>query len=414
MRNNVDLMVIFKNIDITNILSPRCIYRRLMKPCLIRQIIVCFLLVITFSFCFTKTEAEETLKNEKYSLFSKLKENLLFKKEAILGGFWSDERSQIAGRNSIGFELLKKFSDKKGDWGSTLLQLRLVRYDNYFMLMNNNKVPPNHVDDTHDWELEFHDAYFKYSGRFKGRLYFRIGHYDVPYGLEQNVDTHSTLIQLITVRNIGFKKDWGVSVGGQLPKIDYEFAFTRGSGVEFLDRGENFLLSGRIGTPADENFSIGISGLYGEPIDSMGVMRGKKLGVMGKPNTWFGSTNIPEDDIIRRWRVGIDSIYLYGPFTFKGELSYGEDVNQEVVNGVLEIDYLFPGMDERLETLLQVQNAYQDINASGGDNDTFLILGSNYKISHAVTFQFTYRHDFQRLKNTKDEDIIAMQFYCYF
>ena len=159
---------------------------------------------------------------------------------------------------------------------------------------------------------------------------------------------------------------------------------------------------------------MGISGLYGKPKDPMGVIRGKKLEVTGKPNTWFGSTTIPEDDIIRRWRIGLDSIYLYGPFTFKGELSYGEDVNQEVINGVLEIDYFFPGMDERLETILQVQSAYQDINTSGGDNDTFSTLGINYKISNAITLQFTYKHDFQRLKNTKDDDIIAMQFYCYF
>ncbi|MGR3293953.1 MAG: hypothetical protein ACUZ9M_08085 [Candidatus Scalindua sp.] len=378
------------------------------------KIIACLSLVTTFSFCFTQVEAEGTVEKEERVFFSKLRENLLFKKEVILGGSWSDERNQITGRNSIGFEVLKKFSDKKGDWGNALIQMRLVRYDNQFTLMQNNKVPPNHVDDTHDWELEFHDAYFKYSGRFKGRLNFRIGHYDVPYGLEQNVDTHSTLLRLITVRNIGFKKDWGVSIGGQLPKIDYEFAFTRGSGIEYIDRGENFLLSGRVGTPADENFSIGISGLYGKPKDSIGVMRGKKSGATGKPNTWFGSTTIPEDDIIRRWRIGLDSIYLYGPFTFKSELSYGEDVNQDVINGILEIDYFFSGMDERLEVILQVQSAYQDINASGGDNDTFSTLGLNYKISNAVTFQSTYRHDFQRLKNTKNEDIIAMQFYCYF
>jgi hypothetical protein len=378
------------------------------------KIIACLSLVTTFSFCFTQVEAEGTVEKEEHVFFSKLIENLLFRKEVILGGSWSDERNQITGRNSIGFEVLKKFSDKKGDWGNALIQMRLVRYENQFTLMQKNKVPPNHVDDTHDWELEFHDAYFKYSGRFKGRLNFRIGHYDVPYGLEQNVDTHSTLIQLITVRNIGFKKDWGVSIGGQLPKIDYEFAFTRGSGIEYIDRGENFLLSGRAGTPADENFSIGISGLYGKPKDSIGVMRGKKLGVTGTPNTWFDSTTIPEDEIIRRWRIGLDSIYLYGPFTFKGELSYGEDVNQDVINGVLEIDYFFPGMDERLEMILQVQSAYQDINTSGGDNDTFSTLGLNYKISNDVTLQFTYRHDFQRLKNTKDDDIIAMQFYCYF
>lgn len=372
------------------------------------------LLVIIPCLCFTQAKAEETVKKEENNFFSKLRENLLFKKEVIIGGSRSDERSEITGRNSIGFDLLKKFSNKKGDWGCMLLQMRLVRYDHQYVFMNNNKVLLDHVDEMHDWELEFHDAYFRYSGRFKGKLNFRIGHFDVPYGLEQNVDTHSTLIQLITVRNIGFKKDWGLSIGGLLPNIDYELAFTRGSGHEYLDRGENYLLSGRIGTPADENFCIGFSGLYGEPIDAMGIMRGKKIGVTDKPNTWFGSATIPEDDIIRRWRVGLDSICLYGPFTFKGELSYGEDENQEALNAVLEIDHLFPGMDERLEEVVQIQSAYQDINTSGGNNDTLLKLGLNYKISNEVTLQFTYRHDFQRLKNTKDEDLIAIQLYCYF
>lgn len=379
------------------------------------KIVICILLVIIiFIFSYTKIKAESVVGKEEHGLFLKLRENLLFKKEIILSGSWSGEKKQIIGNNSVGFEVLKRFSDKKGDWGTTLLQIRLVRYDHQFMSVNNDKMLPNHIDDMHDWELEFHDAYFKYSGRFKGKLNFRLGHFDVPYGLEQHVDTHPTLIQLITVRNIGFKKDWGFSLGGQLPKLDYEIAFTRGSGIEYLDHGKNYLLSGRIGTPTDENLSIGISGLFGEPVDSMGVMRGKKMGMMGKPDTWFGSNTIPDEDIVRRWRVGLDSIYIFGPFTFKGELSYGEDENQEVLNGIFEIDHFFPGMDERLETILQVQRAYQDTKTSGGDNDTFLTLGLNYKISVAVTFRFTYRHDFERLNKTKDEDIIALQLYCYF
>lgn len=366
------------------------------------------------TFSFTWVNAEEEIEKKKDIFFSKFKENLIFKKEIILGGSRSDEKSEVSGKNSIGFEILKKFSGKKGDWGSALIQMRFVRYDHEYMLMNTTKMTPAHVDGMHDWELEFHDAYFKYSGPFKGKLDYRIGHFDVPYGLEQNVDTHSTLVQLISMRNIGFKKDWGISVGGQLPEMDYEFAFTRGSGVEYRNRGENYLLSGRVGTPADENFSIGLSGLYGEPIDAMGTMRGKKMGMMSNPNTWFGSAAKPVDDIIRRWRVGLDSIYLYGPFTFKGEVSYGKDVNQEVINGLFEADYLFPGMEGRLEAVVQLQSTYQDITASGGDNDTFLTLGLNYKISNEVTLQATYRHDFQRLKNTENEDIIALQLYCYF
>ncbi|HDZ77201.1 MAG TPA: hypothetical protein ENH41_03865 [Candidatus Omnitrophica bacterium] len=375
------------------------------------RIISCLLLLTISTFCFVQAEAKESFKKNEDNFFSKFMENSILKKEVILGTSWSDEKSEVSLKNSLGFEVLKKFSGKTGDWASALIQMRFVRYDHEYMLMNTTKMTPAHVDGMHTFELEFHDAYFKYSGRFKGRLNFRIGHFDVPYGLEQNVDTHTTLMQLTAMRNVGFKKDWGFSIGGQLPKMDYEFSFTRGSGAEYRDRGENYLFSGRLGTPADENFSIGLSGLYGEVIDEMGVMRGMKTGA---PNIWFDNTTKPGDDIIKCWRIGLDSIYLYGPFTFKEEVSYGEDVNQGVINGVLEIDYLFPGMDERLEAVFQVQSAYQDITASGGDNDTFMLLGLNYRISKEVTIQSTYRHDLQRLKNTENEDIVAMQVYCYF
>ncbi|HEW79346.1 MAG TPA: hypothetical protein ENH34_05210 [Phycisphaerales bacterium] len=371
-------------------------------------IIYICILVNLFGQGYVRAEDEKV---EESRFLSRYRENLIFKREIIIGGSYSDEKNEMAGKNSIGFEVLKKFSNKKGDWASFLLQMRFVRYDRQSMLMNKTKMQPAHIDGAHDWELELHDVYFKYSGPFKGRLNFRIGHFDVPYGLEQNVDTHSTLVQLMSMRNIGFKKDWGISAGGQLLEMDYEFAFTRGTGAEYIERGENYLVSGRVGTPADRNFCIGISGLYGQVIDAMAVMRGKK---MGMPATWFGSTTKLADDIIRRWRVGLDSIYLFGPYTFKGEVSYGEDVNQEIINAVFETDYLFPGMDGRLEAIAQVQAAYQDITASGSNNDTFLVLGLNYRLSREVTVQTMYRHDLQRLKDTENDNVIGLQLYCYF
>ena len=351
---------------------------------------------------------------EEKPLFSRWSEDSIFKKEIIIGGTWSDEKGEIGGKNSIGFEFLKKLSNEKGDWGSFLIQMRFVRYDRQSMLMNTTKMTPAHVDGMHDWELEFHDAYFKYSGPFKGKFNVRVGHFDVPFGLEQNVDTHSSLIQIMSMRNVGFKKDWGVAVGGQLPEMDYEFALTKGTGMEYRERGENYLISGRVGTPADRNFSIGISGLYGQVIDAMGVMRGMRMGMMGMPDTWFGSQSIPREDIIRRSRIGLDSIYLLGPYTFKGELSVGEDEGHEVINSIFEIDYLLPGMDGRLEAIAQIQNSHQDITASGSDDDTFLTFGFNYRLSREITLQVMYQRDFQRIKNTENDDVIAAQLYIYF
>jgi len=347
-------------------------------------------------------------------LFSTWSGDSIFKKEIIIGGSWSDERGEIGGKHSVGFEFLKKFSNAKGDWASLLIQTRLARYDRQSMLINTMRMEPAHVDGTHDWEFEFHDAYFMYSGPFKGRFNVRLGHFDVPFGLEQNIDTHSTLVQIMSMRNVGFKKDWGLSVGGHLPETDYEFAFTRGTGVEYRERGENYLVSGRIGTPSDRNFCIGLSGLYGDVIDSMGVMRGNTMEMMGMPSTWFGRTTKPADDIIERSRVGLDCMNLLGPYTLKGEVSYGEDENQEIINSIFEIDYLFPDMDGRLEAIAQIQNAHQDIAAPGSHDDTFLTFGLNYRLSREMTLQSMYRHDLQRIKNTENDNVVALQLYMYF
>lgn len=354
------------------------------------------------------TQGEE--KTAEKDLLSRWSENSIFKTEIIIGGSWSDEKGEVGGKNSVGFEFLKKFSNETGDWGSFQVQMRLVRNDRQYELMNGAKIP-GHGGEIHGWELHHHDAYFKYMGRWRGELYFRAGVFEVPFGLEQNVDTHSTLIQLMSMRNVGFKRDWGISAGGQLPEMDYEFAFTRGSGLDYRDHGENYLVSGRVGTPADRNFSIGISGLYGQVIDDHGVHRGEKS---GSPDTWFGSTTEPEDNIIRRSRVGLDCIYLLGPYTFKGELSYGEDEDQDVLNSIFEINYLFPDMDGRLEAIAQIQNSHQDITAAGSDDDTFLTLGLNYRLTREITLQTMYRHDFQRIKNTKNDDVIGCQLYIYF
>ncbi len=346
-------------------------------------------------------------------LFSMWSGDSIFKKEIIIGGSWSDERGEIGGKHSVGFEFLKKFSNAKGDWASLFLQLRFVRNDRQSTLMNGAKMAPHHGEIT-GWGLHHHDAYFKYTGPWKGKLHLRVGYFEVPFGLEQNVDTHSTLIQLIPIRNVGFKRDWGISAGGQLPETDYEFAFTRGTGDEYRERGENYLVSGRIGTPSDRNFCIGLSGLYGDVIDSMGVMRGNTMGMMGMPSTWFGRTTKPADDIIERSRVGLDCINLSGPYTLKGEVSYGEDENQEIINSIFEIDYLFPDMDGRLEAIAQIQNAHQNIAAPGSDDYTFLTFGLNYRLSREMTLQSMYRHDLQRIKNTENDNVVALQLYTYF
>ena len=161
----------------------------------------------------------------------------------------------------------KVFSDRDGDIGTAVLQPYLVRRDNALPI-------PMHVEDDDDWEGEFHDFYFNLRRFGRGRTNLKVGHFDVPFGLEPQTDTHFTLYQVLPMQNLGMKKDWGVSLNGQLPKFDYEISVTRGSGVE-LDRfhdgemtmmrsaGRNWAVAGRIGTPQERDLSAGLSAFYG-------------------------------------------------------------------------------------------------------------------------------------------------------
>ncbi|MBL4755302.1 MAG: hypothetical protein JKY52_17115 [Flavobacteriales bacterium] len=350
------------------------------------------------------------------------KELLVFKREVILSGGWSTLQTEPAGRQSVGFELLQVFSGKQGDWGKLLLQFRLARYDNAYMLMNETKMPLMHLNSFNTWAAEFHDAYFEYGGKLKGKLALRLGHFDVPFGLEENEHTHSTLVQLMSMRNIGFKKDWGLSVLGRLAKLDYNFAITRGSGVYLVNRRHNFLISGRVGTPADENFIMGISAIYGRPIDQMATMRGMKMESMGGMNSgmgtmnpvmqpsWFGSDTKPAHDIIARWRTGIDLVSLIGPFVAKGEVSYGKDVNQDIFNALAGLSC---NLKSTLMAVAQFQYAYQNISDVGSKKDVFALLGLNYKLSPYITFMTSFTGDIKRLKKNRNANTVSAQIYFY-
>ena len=95
----------------------------------------------------------------------------------------------------------------------------------------------------------------------------------LPFGLEPSIDTHFTVRQLISSFNLGAKMDWGMSINGALQRADYEVAVLRGSGMEYVDKGDNYSISGRIGTPYDQNLVLGLSGFIGEVIDPGKLVR---------------------------------------------------------------------------------------------------------------------------------------------
>ena len=209
--------------------------------------------------------------------------------------------------NIVGLDLHKVFSDAKGDWGTLTVQLYLTRIDD---IPN----PPPFFESDEDWELVTRITNFNYTGLAGGRFNIKAGHFEIPFGLEVPVNTNGTLRQMITARNLGVVADWGAGVNGVIPEagVEYEATLSRGTGIEYFDRGDPFIVAGRVGTSGESDISFGLSALHGE--------------IAGRAGT------------VRRTRIGIDSQWYPGPIGLLGELSVGRNDDDDVVNALVEVN----------------------------------------------------------------------------
>ncbi len=311
----------------------------------------------------------------------------------------TSKRGEAAFVNAIGVDIRKVFSDDKGDIGTLLLQPYIVRRDNQYsrlFTMNNDGASI----------IELHDVYFNLTRYGRGQRNLKIGHFDVPFGLEPNVDTHFTLRQFIPLHEAGFKKDWGISLNGSPPAFDYEVSLTRGTGRDLNNHGhETYLAAGRIGTPAEKNFVFGLSALYGEVHDRHGTHR-----VDEAPPIGYRDREIEE--WVRRWRVGGDATWILGQVALRSEFSGGQDFDQDIANLLGEVMWTMP--NEAFSAYLQGVYLAQD-GFLGWTEDIKSRLGLVWKINEDVTVSAQWTHEFETYINAErgphsHEDSYTLQF----
>jgi len=353
--------------------------------------------------------------------WNSLGRNLIFKKEIVVGGRYSRLEREFSGANrmnanSIGFDLMKRFTSDTGDWATVHLQLRMAYRWNQWR-------PEPWTEGEDDWELEWHEATLRLTRWFRGRMNFKLGHFDVPFGLEPVVDTHGSLIQLQSMRNVGFKKDWGLSLYGQLPSFDYEASLTAGSGMELTHASGSYLTSARVGTPTG-NFSIGFSGLYGkvkEPAGQLGEEMAAERGAAPAPGSSIrtGKTLVAEvvpdqEKVMTRWRAGLDVRYLYGPLTLKSEVASGRDGGRDIRNALVELDFIL--VPNRMDLITQVHFTQEDaatrLTGSSLIRRTLGVLGLRYRATSAITLSAALERDLHS-HGGPEEDSIAVQLYVY-
>jgi len=151
----------------------------------------------------------------------------------------------------------------------------------------------------------------------------RIGHVELPFGLEQPINTNGTLRQFGNRKNLGLKTDWGIGLIGETQKFEYELLLSNGTGQDLSRHGSPWAFTGRLGSNESSFFRYGIS---------------------------FHTSQI---GAISRLKIGYDHRLHFGPFSTLGEISIGETAAKSEWSGLLEIDWTTP--DETLIAYAQTR-----------------------------------------------------------
>ena len=309
-----------------------------------------------------------------------------FYKEAVIVGGYSDNDQWVGERgmglkNALGFEYFQTFSNEYGDFLKADLQAR-VSYDS-----------SENSEDA--WAVEIHNAWLEHPLGLGKTV--RVGHFDPAFGLEPVLDTHGTLLQTLALKNIGFKKDWGVGYRGLLGEFDYEIAGQLGSGMGIRRRDGSFLLSGRISTPQGTDTQFGVSFLYGRTLESVQVR------TIPVPDLVTGET-------VSKRRIGLDVQRPVGPFGFKGEISAGDDDGTTVAGALVEFDYTVPDM-QSLKMKLQGTYWSNDWDKEEA-RDLSLAPVIEYEVTSSLRARLGYFHDF-KASNGNEDRVILLQLYYY-
>ena len=265
-------------------------------------------------------------------------------KESFFGdnfGFRKEVMSQFTGdssRQSVGFEMLKKFSTATSTVASFNFQGRLVRRDGFVPVLNDME-----GQDRRGWAFEYHNLYVdlynvlnpvlndEQQSKSVGRFNVRAGRFYVPFGLNLQTDTHGTVLQLSNDRNFGFERDWYTGMWGSLNRhLNYDVYYLAGSGYDLKFDGQRGLGALRISLSDRVSSRHGIEG-------GVSILRGERLSNMAISGEMHPA-------VIDTARVGVDGRFRKavptGLLTLTTELSRGRDVPNKVFSQLHQAEYI--------------------------------------------------------------------------
>ncbi len=222
---------------------------------------------------------------------------------------YAEERDAFFFQQFIGLDLHKVIDAGGRDLATLIVQVYGTRIDNV------EPTPPIFEDD-HDWEAVYRILNVNLYPFARKALNLRVGHFEIPFGLEYPLSTNGTLRDYQSTRNLGLKADWGVSLNGLRNGFSYELALTRGSGNEYENDGNPYTMGGRVGHTGFRT-DLGLSGYYAQ------LPAGSQKS--------------------ERWRTAIDGQIYEGTLGLLAEIGYGETDDRGVSNNLVELNWTTPG-----------------------------------------------------------------------
>jgi hypothetical protein len=242
----------------------------------------------------------------------------------------------IASRQSVGGELYSRFSTRTTTISAVDVQLRLVRRDH----------PIDVIDDPeavgHDgWTVELHNCYVdlynilnpfvsaEARSSLLGCVNLRIGRFYVPLGINEQTDTHGTVLQLSNDQDLGFERDWLVGAWGSATRnLNYTVAYLLGSGHDLTFAGQSGLLAARLSLANPWRTEHGIEA-------GIAAVEGERLAMV---------IGHDDEEIVRTFRAGPDARWwhsmLSGTLSLTGESAFGRDDSDRVSMALGQVDYL--------------------------------------------------------------------------
>ncbi len=298
------------------------------------------------------------------SSFDELQDNLRFSIDVSARSVNYQDVEQVGYTHIVGMDLHKVFTNRNGDVGTLILQAYMTKLDNQIQ-------HPSFFEDENDSQLVYRIFTFNFTQTQPWQPNLKLGHLEIPYGLEHSINTNGTLRDYAQGSNLGIKADWGVSLNKQHQLFEYEISTSTGGGQSLQANDSSYVYSARIGTPRHLNQIVGIS-VYESKLAN---------------NT--------------RRRVGLDAQHYWGLFALFGQLDHGENNGQYVNRGLMEFNW----RDTREFTTIYLQSIYalEDSELAQQNKLTFAIGAQlDYRQRWDFSGQFKWDHDtFNEQKKTE-------------